>query len=231
MKKIYLTIFIYLICINYGQAQFSIDILPDTLLLDFKKIEKKHLVPIDIEIKTNQLNSSFVLYNFTNYSELSNLLYEDIDYNEKVDGFLFFFTNFIETKKTGLPCGYVGPLKCEPLGQDSIRTKIIKKRNKYEKTDYDVYNDFLNNKIILSENYSFTKTIYVEIPVAKGEYELYFMYGQSNWSKQFYMNDNEINKEEVNFFNGIIISDTLNVNILPHKEYKNQIKKRKKGKK
>ncbi|MCB8994706.1 MAG: hypothetical protein H6538_03760 [Bacteroidales bacterium] len=201
MKQRILISLIFFSTMNVFSQSILIQKKSDAIVVKRGKIT---LLPVKIYIPANQ-----AFYNFSNYAEL-NSDNESI-LNKVLDGLIYqlYDSTYITQWGKGM---HVLNLKCLTSDTDSLRLRYDTRKNQV--VEYNTFVKFSENRLYSYQTDRCINTnIYYKTPDIKGDFKLYFIYGQNRLGMKLADKDLLIKNKDTSVFEGLIFSDTIDIKI------------------
>lgn len=161
-------------------------------------------LPVKIYIPSNQ-----VFYNFSNYAELNSDNYNVLE--KILNGLIYqlYDSRYITQWEKGVR---ILNLNCLTSDTDSLRLRYDTRKNQV--VEYNTFVNFFENRLYSYQTDSCINTkIYFKPPDVKGDFKLYFIYGQNRLGMKLADKDLLIKNKDTSVFGGLIFSDTINIKI------------------
>jgi len=168
--------------------------------------KSNRIFPIDITIK---IPKKTVLYNFNEFTELNSN--DNVLLKKRLNGNVFhmYDSSYITQWGKG-----IGPFNniCYAVLTDTCRPCIDNHKRRITKCN--IYEKLYEYRLMAGETDTIiNKRIYIKIPYyIKGTYQMYLIYGQTDFGNQFFEKDTLKNKD-INIFKGLVFSDTIKITV------------------
>lgn len=179
------------------------------IALSCKRVYTKsnRIVPIDITVK---MPMKTVLYNFSEFTEL-NSDYDTLLLAKILNGNVFHMYELSDKAQWGNSKSLFNNFCCA-ISYDAYRPCL--ENNKRRITKCNIYEKLYENRLIAGETDTIiNKHVYIKIPDGiKGTFQMYFIYGQTDFGNQFFEKDTLKNKCTT-IFKGLVFSNTIKITV------------------